>query len=76
MTFLSGVFYSVESLPPFWQMISHINPFFYLIDGFRAGFFGRPDAPIEVSICVVSMVSIFLSLGCFLLIRSGYKLRG
>ena len=76
MTFLSGVFYSVESLPPIWQMISHINPFFYLIDGFRAGFFGRPDAPIELSICVVSMVSLFLSLGCFSLIRSGYKLRG
>ena len=76
MTFLSGVFYSVESLPPLWQMISHANPFFYLIDGFRAGFFGRSDVPIEISICVVSLVTLVLSLGCLLLIRSGYKLRG
>ena len=76
MTFLSGVFYSVQSLPPMWQTVSHVNPFFYLIDGFRAGFFGRPDVPLELSIFVVSMVTVFLSLGCFSLIRSGYKLRG
>ncbi|MDA1332281.1 MAG: ABC transporter permease [Proteobacteria bacterium] len=76
MTFLSGVFYSVESLPPLWQMISHANPFFYLNDGFRAGFFGRSDVPVEISICVVSMASLILSLGCLSLIRSGYKLRG
>ena len=46
MTFLSGVFYSVQSLPPMWQTVSHVNPFFYLIDGLRAGFFGRPDVPL------------------------------
>ena len=40
LTFLSGVFYSVHSLPPFWQSLSHLNPFFYMIDGFRYGFFG------------------------------------
>ncbi len=40
MTFLSGVFYSIQSLPPFWQAASHLNPFFYMIDGFRYGFFG------------------------------------
>ena len=76
MTFLSGVFYSVQSLPPMWQTVSHVNPFFYLIDGFRDGFFGRPDVQLELSIFVVSMVTVFLSLGCFSLIRSGYKLRG
>ena len=43
MTFLSGVFYSVQSLPPFWQGVSHLNPFFYMIDGFRRGFFGVSD---------------------------------
>jgi ABC-2 type transport system permease protein len=41
MTFLSGVFYSIQSLPPFWQTVSHLNPFFYMIDGFRYGFFGQ-----------------------------------
>ncbi len=41
MTFLSGVFYSVHSLPSFWYTLSHLNPFFYMIDGFRRGFFGR-----------------------------------
>ena len=76
LSFLSGVFYSVDRLPDFFKSISQINPFFYIIDGFRAGFFGRPDVPIGLSICVVSMVSVFLSLGCFSLIRSGYKLRG
>ena len=44
MTFLSGVFYSIHSLPPFWQALSHLNPFFYMIDGFRYGFFGLSDA--------------------------------
>ena len=43
MTFLSGVFYSIHSLPPFWQTVSHLNPFFYMIDGFRYGFFGVSD---------------------------------
>ncbi|RZI92140.1 MAG: metal-dependent hydrolase, partial [Rubrivivax sp.] len=43
MTFLSGVFYSIHSLPPFWQKVSHLNPFFYMIDGFRYGFFGVSD---------------------------------
>ena len=43
LTFLSGVFYSIHSLPPFWQPLSHFNPFFYMIDGFRYGFFGLSD---------------------------------
>ena len=43
MTFLSGVFYSVHSLPPLWLAVSHLNPFFYMIDGFRRGFFGVSD---------------------------------
>ena len=43
LTFLSGVFYSIQSLPPFWQAASHANPFFYMIDGFRYGFFGLSD---------------------------------
>ena len=45
LTFLSGVFYSIHSLPPFWQALSRFNPFFYMIDGFRYGFFGLSDVP-------------------------------
>ena len=53
MTFLSGVFYSVHSLPSFWQGVSHLNPFFYMIDGFRHGFFGVSDASPWLSLAVV-----------------------
>ena len=53
MTFLSGVFYSVHSLPPFWQAASHLNPFFYMIDGFRRGFFGVSDVSPWLSLAVV-----------------------
>jgi ABC-2 type transport system permease protein len=56
MTFLSGVFYSVHSLPPFWQSVSHLNPFFYLIDGFRRGFFGVSDVSPWLSLAVVGTV--------------------
>lgn len=75
LSFLSGVFYSIHSLPPFWAQASRYNPFFYLIDGFRYGFFGASDAPIGHSL--------LWGLGCFLVIaglcvsmlRSGYRLR-
>jgi ABC-2 type transport system permease protein len=53
MTFLSGVFYSIHSLPPFWQRVSHLNPFFYMIDGFRYGFFGVSDVSPWLSLAVV-----------------------
>jgi ABC-2 type transport system permease protein len=75
MTFLSGVFYSVHDLPNFWQLVSYLNPFFYLIDGFRAGFFGVSDVDVLQSLIIVSAVTFALSFGCFLLIRAGYKLR-
>jgi ABC-2 type transport system permease protein len=54
MTFLSGVFYSIHSLPPFWQKVSHLNPFFYMIDGFRYGFFGVSDVSPWLSLGVGS----------------------
>ena len=60
-TFLSGVFYSVHSLPPFWQTVSHLNPFFYMIDGFRYGFFGQSDVDPLIS-CLA--VAFFLLLLC------------
>ena len=53
MTFLSGVFYSIHSLPPFWQAVSHLNPFFYMIDGFRYGFFGVSDVSPWLSLAIV-----------------------
>jgi ABC-2 type transport system permease protein len=76
LTFLSGVFYSIHSLPPFWQALSHANPFFYMIDGFRYGFFGVSDVPPLASLAVVG-VSFALVCGATLwLLRTGYKLRG
>ncbi len=74
-SFLSGVFYSIESLPAFWAQASRFNPFFYMIDGFRSGFFGVADAPASLSLIVVSGFLITISAICLLLLRSGYKLR-
>jgi ABC-2 type transport system permease protein len=75
MTFLSGVFYSVGSLPPLWQQVSHFNPFFYMIDGFRHGFFGVSDVSPWFSLAVVS-ISLALVCGlCLHLLRTGYKIR-
>lgn len=75
LTFLSGVFYSIHSLPPFWQDVSHLNPFFYMIDGLRYGFFGVSD--------VSAWLSFAISAGCLgavaaialVMLKGGYKLR-
>ena len=75
MTFLSGVFYSIHSLPPFWQGVSHFNPFFYMIDGFRYGFFGISDVSPWLSFTVVGVTLVAVSGLCLHLLRSGYKLR-
>ena len=53
LSFLSGVFYSIHSLPDFWQRLSHFNPFFYMIDGFRYGFFGVSDVSPLLSLTVI-----------------------
>jgi len=74
-TFLSGVFYSINSLPPFWQAVSHWNPVFYAIDGFRYGFFGVSDTSPWTSLAVVGGVFIVLALAALRLLASGYKLR-
>jgi ABC-2 type transport system permease protein len=76
LTFLSGVFYSIHSLPAFWQGISHLNPFFYMIDGFRYGFFGVSDFPPAASLAVVAVSLLALSATSLALLKSGYKLRG
>ena len=75
MTFLSGVFYSVGSLPPFWQGVSHLNPFFYIIDGFRRGFFGISDVSPWTSLAVVSVSLLLVCALCLHLLRIGYKIR-
>lgn len=74
-TFLSGVFYSIHSLPPFWQAVSHANPFFYMIDGFRYGFFGQSDIdPMRSFVIVIAFFLLLAGLAVYLL-KSGYKLR-
>jgi len=75
LTFLSGVFYSIHTLPPFWQALSHFNPFFYMIDGFRYGFFGLSDIAPAVSLAVVAASCLALTGVTLLLLQRGYKLR-
>jgi len=75
LTFLSGVFYSVHSLPPFWQAASHLNPFFYMIDGFRYGFFGVSDIAPLTGLFIVGATFGGLSFVSLRLLRSGWKLR-
>jgi ABC-2 type transport system permease protein len=75
MTFLSGVFYSVHSLPGAWQAVSHLNPFFYMIDGFRRGFFGVGDVSPWLSLGVVGSAFVLVSAIALRLLASGYKLR-
>ncbi|HYD94246.1 MAG TPA: ABC transporter permease [Noviherbaspirillum sp.] len=74
-TFLSGVFYSIHSLPPFWQTVSHFNPFFYMIDGFRYGFFGQSDVSPSTSFTIVSIFFLLLAGFSIQLLKTGYKLR-
>jgi ABC-2 type transport system permease protein len=76
MTFLSGVFYSIHSLPSFWQNVSHLNPFFYMIDGFRFGFFGQSDVSPWLSLGVVGVCLLVVSTIALHLLRTGYKIRG
>ena len=75
MTFLSGVFYSVHSLPPLWLAVSHANPFFYMIDGFRHGFFGVSDVSPWISLGVVGTAFVVVSGIALELLRRGYKIR-
>jgi ABC-2 type transport system permease protein len=74
-TFLAGVFYSIKKLPPFWLAVSHFNPFFYMIDGFRYGFFGKSDVSPWTSLAIVSVSFAVLAVVAINLLRRGYKLR-
>jgi len=76
MTFLSGVFYSIHSLPDFWQTASHFNPFFYMIDGFRYGFFGQSDVSPWLSLLLVGSAWFVVSAIALHLLKIGFKIRG
>lgn len=75
LTFLSGVFYSIHSLPAFWQSVSHANPVFYLIDGFRYAFVGHSDTDPWLGLLVASACFVAISAITLVLLKSGYKLR-
>ncbi|MCK5777181.1 MAG: ABC transporter permease [Rhodospirillales bacterium] len=75
LAFLSGTFYSIERLPEFGQLLAHLNPFFYMIDGFRSGFIGHADAPSWLGITVMAVIDAVLWGICTWMFRSGYKLK-
>jgi ABC-2 type transport system permease protein len=75
LTFLSGVFYSTHTLPPVWREVSRLNPFFYMIDGFRYGFFGMSDINPLVSLAIVAGFFVVLAAIAMRMLATGYKLR-
>lgn len=75
LSFLSGVFYSVHALPPLWFKASHLNPFFYMIDGFRYGFFGHADVPIALSLLWCTGFFLLVSAICLWMLVTGYRLK-
>ena len=75
LTFLSGVFYSISALPEFWQQASHLNPFFYMVDGFRYGFFNQSDVSIGLSFGVSVAFFLLITLINLILLYKGVKIR-
>jgi ABC-2 type transport system permease protein len=75
LSLLSGTFYSVEQLAPAWRAVSHANPFFYVISGFRAGFLGVSDSPLEVGAVGLLVLNLALGALCYALLRSGWKIK-
>lgn len=74
-SFLSGTFYSIERLPEFWQTVAHLNPFFYMIDGFRYGFIGHADSALGAGVAVMIGINIALWTACHLMFHTGYRLK-
>ena len=74
-TFLAGVFYSVHALPPFWQTVSHFNPFFYMVDGFRYGFFGQSDVAPVISLAIVAVTLAVVSGIALRMLHTGWRIR-
>jgi len=75
LTFLSGTFYSISRLPDFWQNFAKFNPFFYNIDGFRYAFIGTSDSSLVVGSITLIIINSLLVIFCYLMFRSGYKLK-
>jgi ABC-2 type transport system permease protein len=75
LSFLSGAFYSTQRLPEFWRWIAHLNPFFYMIDGFRYGFIGHADGSLVAGLAVLTAADVLLGLLLWRLLAIGYKLR-
>ncbi|NPA72823.1 MAG: ABC transporter permease [Gammaproteobacteria bacterium] len=75
LTFLSGVFYSIHALPGMWQQVSQFNPFFYMVDGFRYGFFGQSDVSVYLSLAVTVFFLVIISAINLILLRKGVKIR-
>lgn len=75
LTFLSGTFYSLDRLPPFWQDVAQFNPFFYMIDGFRGGFVAHTEANIWVGLLFLTVMNSLLMLLCLWMLRTGYKIK-
>jgi ABC-2 type transport system permease protein len=75
LAFLSGTFYSIERLPGLWNVAARMDPFFYLIDGLRYGFIGRAEAPLEIGYAILAGGNFALGLVCWLMFRTGYRLK-
>ena len=75
LSFMSGTFYSIDRLPVFWKNVAELNPFFYMIDGFRSGFIGTSDAPIMTGVIVITSLNVVLWIVCYEMLRRGYKLK-
>ena len=75
LAFLSGTFYSVERLPGIWHLASQLNPFFYMIDGFRYGFIGHAEGSVMIGVIVLTGLNIALWVICYLMFARGYKLK-
>lgn len=75
LSLLSGTFYSVEALAPAFRAISHANPFFYIISGFRYGFLGDADSPVLIGAAVVLVIDIAMGAACYALLRAGWKIK-
>lgn len=75
LTFLSGTFYSTNSLPEFWRNVSHFNPFFYMIDGFRYGLTGHHDGELLVGVVYIILINIGLAVTIYLMLKKGYRIK-
>jgi ABC-2 type transport system permease protein len=73
LTFLSGTFYAISALPEFWQGVAKLNPFFYMIDGFRSGFIGFSETDHVIGFILIATLDIVLVLGAWVMLRTGYK---